>query len=170
MQVVGLAAVPVALFLVIAERRSWQPRTVSCDHVAGRIVFSPDGQMFATSRADKNEVQLRDVRSGALLRTLPTGRFSATLIAFRPDGILMSVQNFGSVRFWEPRTGKLLRTLERREIIETYWPILCADGRTLLDSQNRHGKWRGHFFRLWDTQTNTLRKLDKPRHLQVFAC
>lgn len=93
------------------------------------LAFSPDGKSLAVANLH-NQVQLFDVKSGKLLRTLkhPKGAWMKA-VAFSPDGKLLvsggsngapkpgRKQSVGSVlQLWNARTGKLIQSLKDHEL------------------------------------------------------
>jgi hypothetical protein len=80
---------------------------------AEHIVFSPDGQTFATALSD-GTVQLRSA-SGKPLRTLcmpADGDPNVAAIAFAPDGqTLATASGDGTIQIWRVSNGTLERTL-----------------------------------------------------------
>lgn len=69
----------------------------------GVLAFMPDGSTVAYG-ADKNKIQLRDVRDGSLLRTLSGHISDVYSVAFSPDGAtLASGSADGTVKLWRIR-------------------------------------------------------------------
>lgn len=80
------------------------------------LAFSPDGRTLAHGgwRAwapGPSFVQLWDVRTGRLRRTLPSGRGAIRTVVFSPDGTLLAAADYDTIRVWDARTGSVLQTL-----------------------------------------------------------
>src|SRR5262245_14563223 len=75
------------------------------------VAFAPDGKRLASGSEDSS-IQLWEVESGQLQRTL-TGHSGPVLsVAFAPDGKrLASGSSDGSIQLWEVESGQLQRTL-----------------------------------------------------------
>ena len=71
------------------------------------VACSPDNQMVALAGAD-GDIRLRQMKSGALIRTIP-GKRSQYSVDFSPDGKqLVSVSGAGIARLWDVSTGELV--------------------------------------------------------------
>jgi RNA polymerase sigma factor (sigma-70 family) len=110
------------------------------------IAFSPDGRLLAAGegnrRGQRPRVQLYDVQSGAAIRAVDVGKSKGHFgAAFTPDGkSLMSC--CGSVKFWDPQTGKEQRAFDVKGWIA--WDVAPSpDGRLLAVGVSREvmGKW-----------------------------
>jgi small GTP-binding protein domain len=132
-------------------------RTLEGHHdIVCSVAFDPHGETLASGCAD-GTVKLWEARSGKLLRTLAEAqsdqrlfkvrRDNARSVAFDPQGeILAGGGQDRTVKLWEARSGKLLRTLEGHtseiEII-----AFSADRRLLAS------KGSDHTIRLWSCST-----------------
>jgi RNA polymerase sigma factor (sigma-70 family) len=101
------------------------------------LAFAPDGKTVATgSRSQGNLIQLWDVSSGKLVRSLAAPRddgSSPLALAFAPDGKTVISGTFdGYVRFWDVSTGQEARPFIKQEDI--HWLSVAPDGRTLASS------------------------------------
>ena len=95
---------PVRLHIpVITVRRNGQPMDV------GRVAFSPDGHTIAAGSTD---LQLWNVDTGALERTIPLGTSiiaGATAVAYSPDGYRIATGRLdGPLQLWDAQTGAQL--------------------------------------------------------------
>lgn len=74
------------------------------------LAFSPKGNMLVSSSYDE-AVHLWDVRSGALLRSLPAHSDPIGGVDFVRDGtLIVSCASDGLIRVWDTATGQCLRT------------------------------------------------------------
>jgi WD40 repeat protein len=116
------------------------------------LAISQDNKLVAVSSYD-GFVQLRELASGALTRTLrvprPAGGSAETMnsVGFNPAGTrLATTSSDKTVRIWDVAQGRLLRTLEGHRAA-TSKAIFSRDGRLLLsaaqDSESR----------LWNAET-----------------
>jgi WD40 repeat protein/DNA-binding SARP family transcriptional activator len=115
--------------------RVWNVRrraltTFRSQTLAASLAFSPDGRLLAAAALDRG-TEIRDARSGELVRRLPTPELSRS-VAFSPDGSLLAVGQYDgtgrlySTESWEP----VGRPLEGHTQRITYVGF-SADGRTL---------------------------------------
>lgn len=85
------------------------------------IDFSPDGKILASGGGD-GQIKLWDSKTGKLLRNCvdqtKKGQTTAhtqtvSCIKFSLDGKFLASSSFGhSIKFWDPKTGRLVRTLD----------------------------------------------------------
>lgn len=79
------------------------------------VAFSPDGKTFVVGGHDRT-IQIRNSRTGALLRTLRGHRGAIKSLAYSADGQrLVSGGADRTVRIWNARRGTLQLTLEGHE-------------------------------------------------------
>jgi len=111
------------------------------------VAFSPDGRTVAWGDLDGG-VRLCSTRAGARTRRLRSGNPNGppvTAVAFRGRDELVSVDEKGSIRFWNARTGRLKRTLKESELSK--WNVT-----RLVLSPNGHAlavSYEGGFMRLY---------------------
>lgn len=94
------------------------------------LSFSPDGRYLASGYWYQSfSVELWEVASGKLLRTLEGHQGDVSSVEFSPDGKrLVSTSADGSVRIWDARTGECLIT--RYDVPDSDdWVAVTADGR-----------------------------------------
>jgi WD40 repeat protein/tRNA A-37 threonylcarbamoyl transferase component Bud32 len=77
---------------------------VSPDTAYG-ICFDPRGERLAICVPHKDEVQIREVATGALLHALSSPKSGNA--AWHPDGELLAVTDGSSIRLWNTTTGSL---------------------------------------------------------------
>jgi hypothetical protein len=79
-------------------------------HYVNGIVFSPDGRFMATAGND-GLVQVRDGRTGRLIRNWKAHDAQARQAAFSPDGTFLVTVGFDqTIKFWDPVDGTLRRS------------------------------------------------------------
>jgi WD40 repeat protein/tRNA A-37 threonylcarbamoyl transferase component Bud32 len=104
----------------------------------GPVAFSPDGRLLAKGATD-GTIQMWDVVSRRLIRTLEKHADAVRDLAFSPDGIhLASASHDRTVKYWEVPTGKLLET----HVGHTHFVSsvdFTPDGRRIV-SGGYHGK------------------------------
>ena len=106
---------PLAIFCgaAYAQRPELVVRAGNLDGF-GDLSFSPDGRLLASDGGgNENTVSILDAATGRELRTIymPAQCFSTT---FTPDGRQLVTGDFGgSIRFWDIRTGRELRSLKQ---------------------------------------------------------
>ena len=117
------------------------------------VVFSPDGQLLASSRHD-TKIQLWDSTTGELVSTLTQEKaFWSDLtgpvysVAFSPDGrLLASASEDMTVRLWDPATGQPGRIFAGHT--RGIWGVAFSpDGRLLASAGD------DMTVRLWDPAT-----------------
>jgi WD40 repeat protein len=112
----------------------------------GSLAFSPDGRLVAIAAAD-GDAQVRDVRSGKLVETVPGTGISRS-VAFSPDGSLLAVGHFDgdgqlySTKTWAPLRRRLEAHTQRITYVE-----FSRDSRTLVTSS------ADGTVLLWDVET-----------------
>jgi len=110
------------------------------------LAFSPDGSAIALSALDGG-TEIRDVRSGRLVKRVPTDGLSRS-VAFSPDGKMLAVGQFDgdgqlySTETWQPLGRRLEAHTQRITDVE-----FSYDGRTLATSS------ADGTVQLWDVET-----------------
>ncbi|HEU4454518.1 MAG TPA: WD40 repeat domain-containing protein, partial [Longimicrobium sp.] len=98
-------------------------------------IFTPDGRLVVVAPLDETPFELRDARTGALVRSVeepPGGIGWTSYVAFTPDGgVLVSGNRGGDLHAWEVATGRLLAHLElhRNQVRRV---VFGPDGATML--------------------------------------
>lgn len=104
----------------------------------GDLSFSPDGRLLASGGGgNENTVSIIEAATGRELRTIymPAQCFSTT---FTPDGRQLVTGDFGgSIRFWDIRTGRELRSL--KQSTNVYGGVVI-DGVVTAVAISRDGK------------------------------
>jgi WD40 repeat protein/serine/threonine protein kinase/tetratricopeptide (TPR) repeat protein len=122
----------------------------------GGLAFSPAGRRLAA--AGDKAVRLWDVATGTEEHALQDrADYANTDVVFSPDArLLISAGTDGTVRIWDPRTGRLIRTLK---LINKSDAVRCVavspDGRSLAA-----GCGSG-FLGVWDTADWRLRVIQR---------
>jgi WD40 repeat protein len=140
------------------------------------IAISPDGKTLATAPVLTSNVELRDVATGKLQRTLAGHHGSIRCLAFSPDGqMLVAGDDFpsgvgcgnailplvqageasGRVRLWEQRTGRMLKVFKGWNWGPVTGVGFRPEGRTLVTCSNAI-----HF---WNLPAGTLRRRSEGR-------
>jgi len=79
------------------------------------VAFSKDGQLVLSGGADSRAVLRSANEDGDSGRVLENGAASLAVM-FSPDGEFAVTAGGGVVRFWDPKTGLLKRTIEAHEV------------------------------------------------------
>lgn len=139
------------------------------------LCFTPDGRMLCVGRTagprpeDKGGVQLWDLGSGNLVRTLVTPARSPTRdtrfgnVVFTPEAnILATMNNDGSAGFWDYRGGKATRTVN----MHSRWIRTIAfspDGKLAVSCGGDRA------VKLWNPDTWSEMKAMKPHGFWVSS-
>jgi WD40 repeat protein len=116
----------------------------SVSNSAGPLALSPDAKSLAIGNATgASDVEIVDATSGRTLVTLSGHTRPIGQIAYSPDGSMIATgSSDGTVRIWDPATGRLLLTLDHPAPI--FGLAFGPDGRTIA-SMDTSG-----VIRLWD--------------------
>lgn len=94
--------------------------------------LSPDGRLLLTAEGSAPGVQLRELASGAVLRTLPHTAI-AQAAGFSRDGLsVFTGDSEGLLRRWDARSGQLLQTLAGRTATGITGLVTSPDGKRLV--------------------------------------
>ncbi len=138
--------------------------TLSTRYPVWSVAISPDGQTLVTSTtnvspvaqleperegSDRGNIQIWNLRTGELLRTLPKSADDGMFIAISPDGQTLASGANEAIKLWNVRTGKLIRTLEAQSS-GVNSVVFSQDGQTLA-STGFDGR-----IKIWNPRTGDL--------------
>jgi WD40 repeat protein len=139
--------------------------------------YAPDGKTLALGRwlasEPKAETVLCDAATGKVIRRLQ-GIGASSALCFTSDGkALISTSGDGTIRQWDPATGKELRQLlpeQERDKTRFHFDFFAPDGKTLATLSTPWDKSP----RVWDTiRLRDVASGKEIRHFQYtgsFAC
>jgi WD40 repeat protein len=160
-----------ALYLFNAANLNGAFREIATDEFyVLAVAVSPDGKTIAGST--RGQINLWDVESGSLKRTLAKGKVAARSIAFAPDGRrLVGGSGEGKVLLWDVPSGDLKRTIDgsRGNTIAVAIPPrgnLLASGSYDYDPDT--GSFQGEI-ELWDLESGDFRKMLVRQKVKVIS-
>ncbi len=126
------------------------------------LAFSPDGKFLAVGN-NRNTIQVWDVNSGQLLRTLSGHADYVRAVHYLPDGKLLSVGDDGDVRLWDPNNNLAARVTKVHTGFINGFSI-SKDGKIFATGGNdRQAK-------VWDLAANKmLHQFDHPDSVRHVA-
>jgi WD40 repeat protein len=143
----------------------WDAKTLALKQTLGPdgqsqphgLAFSPDGTLLAVGDPSKKAIELRNVETGSLERTLDTAQTRPLSLVFSPDGktlivfgqIVLGNQNgeiSGAVQLWDARTWTMKHVLKQGLYVNTV--AVSANGKLLASGGDR--------IQLWNAQTGSL--------------
>jgi len=118
MKIALLAALPLALFLAVAEQRSWQPRTLRVSSgLIGSLAFSSDNKTLAAGifkpvNKYESEVQVWDVDAKLLHLAIPLRSLVWTLALSSDGAVVAGGTDDQLVHLWDTNSGELLHRFD----------------------------------------------------------
>jgi WD40 repeat protein len=138
--------------------------TLPTQYPVWSVVISPDSKTLVSSTAnvsptaqlappadgsDRGSIQIWDLQTGDLLRTIPKSADDGMFIAISPDGKTLASGANEAIKLWDLKTGELIRTLEPQSS-GVNSVIFSQDGRVLA-STGFDGK-----IKVWNPRTGEL--------------
>jgi WD40 repeat protein/uncharacterized membrane protein len=115
------------------------------------IAISPDETKIAVGSYNKwgNNVNIREVSTGRLIKSLKAHNEYVKTLAFSPDGkTFVTGGSDNTVKLWETSTGNLIKTVETdNKLINLVW--FSPDGKTLVTGGD-------DTIQLWEIQSGHL--------------
>lgn len=134
--------------------------------VLSSVAFSPDGLMLASGCSGEVQVQIWEIKTGILERTLMAAHrdgwvVSSNSVAFGNNQILASGCSDTRIRIWDTATGNLQRVIDGHSDIINQ--VVFSPGYCHLLASASVDKT----VRLWDTRTGTLKQVLEGHSEQV---
>lgn len=138
--------------------------TLSTQYPVWSVAISPDSQILVTSTtnvsplaqiipegkgSDRGSIQIWNLHTGELLRTIPKSADDGMFLAVSPDGTTLASGANESIKLWNLRTGDLIRTLEA-SASGVNSVVFSQDGQTLA-STGFDGR-----IKIWNPRTGDL--------------
>jgi len=118
--------------------------SVGPDDFVNWIRFSRDGRRLFASTGGANLVQVFDLSTGAVVSTLKGHKDQVYSFAVQTNGLVITTSADETVRLWNIKTGKLLKTLKIPH------GLIAADGSVVLAQAEQPG-----ILELWDVRTGS---------------
>lgn len=121
------------------------------------LAFSPDGQTLAVARTTGGPVELWDMKSGQLARTILSVESGVSALCFAPDGETLAIASGGSTTVIFDLPGNAIRDELSEETIVSHLEF-SPDGKSLLSGGDFYIQQRpfGFQVRLWDVSAHRV--------------
>lgn len=131
-------------------------------NAARSLAFSSDG-FLALSGSSNGSIDIWDVRSGRLIRTLSGHRNDVLAVAFMSGAQqVVSASSDNTIKLWDTATGRLLRSVQLAGQTDSLMAMaISPDGSRILSGTNIDN------VKLWDAATGRLLKTFKSE--SIFA-
>lgn len=115
--------------------------TLNTRYPVWSVAISPDSQMLiasttndsASKSGDEGSIEIWNLRTGELLRTIPKSADDGKYVAISPDGQMLASSADETIKLWNVQTGKLIRTLDvQASGVNSI--IFSQDGETLAST------------------------------------
>lgn len=109
---------------------------------------APDGSYMLTA-GDSGRITLWKTSDGSKIRELEGHKGGVRSAVFSPEGLIVSGGWDKTVRFWDPKTGELKKTLTDTQ--DCFFPSFSRDGKSLVTASSATEA------SVWDPATGKLR-------------
>jgi serine/threonine protein kinase/sugar lactone lactonase YvrE len=115
--------------------------TLNTRYPVWSVAISPDSQMLIASTTndsidksgDEGSIEIWNLRTGKLLRTISKSADDGKYVAISPDGQMLASSADETIKLWNVQTGKLIRTLDvKASGVNAI--IFSQDGETLAST------------------------------------
>ncbi|HYO38719.1 MAG TPA: BTAD domain-containing putative transcriptional regulator [Nocardioidaceae bacterium] len=128
------------------------------------VAFDPTGHLLASSRLIQGVVDVWDARTGDRVSTLEGHTATVSDLAFDASGDRVATSGVdGSVRVWDPRSGRLQVTLELGVPVGGAGVAFSPDGRWLVTT------WLDGMTRVWTLDLDELVGIGRERVTRGFT-
>jgi WD40 repeat protein/serine/threonine protein kinase len=118
------------------------------------IAFGPDGLLLASAGGD-GTLKLWNTKTGALIRTVPTGADFVYSVAFQPDGKhLASADAGGKLKVWDLSTGR--EVFEEDGYLGMHYPYGTGYGVAFSPDGRRLAAGKDGAVNVWDWNKHRL--------------
>jgi serine/threonine protein kinase len=126
------------------------------------LAISPNGQILANG-SDNKTIELYDLKTRQLLRTLSGHTDAIRSVVFSPDNnTLVSSSGNNTIKVWDVQTGQLKQDLIGHN--GTVWSLaISPDGKTLISGGEDQK------IKLWNLETGELRQILSEHSARVFS-